>query len=182
MLLTNRPDIYERCLTLRDHGRSPQGRLFWNTEIGYKYKMSSMQAALGLAQLERVDELIQRKREIFSRYQMALQELPGITLNQEADGILNTYWMVSIILDPSFNLPKEKLMAALHPLNIDTRPVFYPLSSLPAYESVVASKPYAQKNPVAYHLGHYGINLPSGFNVSNSDIAYISACLYKVVS
>ena len=65
MLVTDRDDIHHRVLFLRDHGRKPGDNLFWNTEVAYKYKMSSMQAALGLAQLERIDELIERKREIF---------------------------------------------------------------------------------------------------------------------
>lgn len=65
MLVTDRVDIYNDCLFLRDHGRKPGDKMFWNTEVGYKYKMSSMQAALGLAQLERVEEIVSRKREIF---------------------------------------------------------------------------------------------------------------------
>jgi len=66
MLATDNKDLYDRCLALRDHGRAPGEKMFWNAEVGYKYKMSSMQAALGLAQLERIDELVERKRQIFS--------------------------------------------------------------------------------------------------------------------
>src|SRR5665647_807553 len=72
MLVCNREDIYRRVLFLRDHGRSPGDKMFYNTEVAYKYKMSSMQAALGLAQLERIDELVERKREIFKCYRKEL--------------------------------------------------------------------------------------------------------------
>jgi perosamine synthetase len=66
MLVTDREDIYQRVLQLRDHGRRPGDTLFWNYEVAHKYKMSSMQAALGLAQLERIEELLARKVETFS--------------------------------------------------------------------------------------------------------------------
>lgn len=81
MLVTDREDIYHRVLFLRDHGRQPGDKMFWNTEVAYKYKMSSLQAALGLAQLERIEELVARKREIFAWYQQELGDIEGITLN-----------------------------------------------------------------------------------------------------
>jgi len=84
MLVTNREDVYRRGLFLRDHGRNPGDKMFWNAEAAYKYKMSSMQAALGLAQLERIDELVERKRQIFNWYKSELGSIPGITLNYEA--------------------------------------------------------------------------------------------------
>ena len=99
MLVTNREDIYQRVLFLRDHGRKPGDKLFFNTEVGYKYKMSSMQAALGLAQLERIEELVDRKRQIFSWYQSELDSISGLTINYEPDNVKNTYWMVTAIFD-----------------------------------------------------------------------------------
>ena len=99
MLVTDHEDIYRRSLFLRDHGRNPGDKMFWNTEVAYKYKMSSMQAALGLAQLERIDELVERKRQIFNWYQSELSNINGITLNYEAPETKNTYWMVTVVLD-----------------------------------------------------------------------------------
>ncbi len=81
MLVTDNPELYNRCLLLRDHGRQAAGKMFWNLEIAYKYKMSSMQAALGLAQLERINELIEKKRVIFQWYQEDLKDHKVITLN-----------------------------------------------------------------------------------------------------
>ena len=92
---------------LRDHGRQPGDKSFFNERIAYKYKMSSMQAALGLAQLERIDELIARKREIFSWYRRELEGIEGVTLNHEAPGTMNTYWMVTAVLDEKYGLKKE---------------------------------------------------------------------------
>lgn len=80
--------------------------MFWNTEVAYKYKMSSMQAALGLAQLERIDELVERKRQIFNWYKSELGNIQGITLNYEAPDTKNAYWMVTVVFDEKFGLKK----------------------------------------------------------------------------
>ena len=98
MLVTNNENIYERVLFLRDHGRQPGSRLFWNSEVAYKYKMSSMQAALGLAQLERIDELLAKKQQIFDWYEEKLIGNDLFTLNYQGPQIRNTYWMVTIIV------------------------------------------------------------------------------------
>src|SRR5258706_618749 len=102
LLATNDESLFQRVLFLRDHGRSPGDRMFYNTEVAYKYKMSSMQAALGLAQLERVEELLARKRQIFEWYRSFLTGQPGITLNAEPYGCLNRFRMVTNVIDPVF--------------------------------------------------------------------------------
>ena len=83
MLVTDDSEIYQRCRFLANHGRAPEGKMFWNTEVAYKYKMSAMQAALGLAQLERINELVQKKREIFFWYKARLQDIADLMLNVE---------------------------------------------------------------------------------------------------
>ena len=113
MLVTNDEKLYKRCLFLRDHGRVPGDVMFKNEEVAYKYKMSSMQAALGLAQIERVEELVAKKREIFSWYKEELADIFGIALNCEKENVRNTYWMVSIVLDAKLGIKKETLMAYL---------------------------------------------------------------------
>ena len=133
MLVTDDQALYERARTLGNHGRLPGSKMFWNGEVAYKYKMSSMQAALGLAQLERLEELIARKRETFAWYREELDGVAGVTLNAEAEGTRNVYWMVTVILDATLGIEKEPLMANLKEQGIASRPFFYPLSSLPAY-------------------------------------------------
>src|SRR6266404_5702168 len=107
MLVTDDEALHRRVLFLRDHGRRPGDKQFWNTEVAYKYKMSSMQAALGLAQLERIGELIERKREIFAWYRQELEGIEEITLNHELPEARNAYWMVTAVLDAKYgiNLP-----------------------------------------------------------------------------
>jgi perosamine synthetase len=129
MLVTGREDLFKRIQVLRDHGRQPGDRMFFNTEVAYKYKMSSMQAALGLAQLERIDELLERKRQQFEWYKEGLAGIQGITLNAEPAGTRNAFWMVTIVLDQKFGLNKMRLIELLAEQGMDSRPFFHPLSA-----------------------------------------------------
>jgi perosamine synthetase len=179
MLVTDSDKIRDRVLFLRDHGRQPGGRMFWNSEVAYKYKMSSMQAALGLAQLERVDELIVRKRQIFSWYREFLSSVDGLTLNTEIPGTLNTYWMVTVIVDSALGLEKEYLIEMMKAEEIDCRPFFYPLSSLPAYEK--QAQHAQERNCVSYRLSPYGVNLPSGLQMTQEGVARVCSALKSAI-
>jgi perosamine synthetase len=182
MLVTDKDDVRQRVLFLRDHGRKPGDTAFFNTEVAYKYKMSSMQAALGLAQLERIEELIERKRQIFAWYQEELAEVEGITLNREPMGTKNTYWMVTVILDHKFGIKKEGLIELMSTRNIDCRPFFHPLSSLPAYGHLSQAKEARKRNQVSYQISPYGINLPSSLSITKEEIVYVCEVLKDVVS
>ena len=182
MLVTNRTDLFDRAGCLRDHGRAPGDRFFFNREVAFKYKMSAMQAALGLAQLERIEELVQRKREIFDWYREELAAHPLITLNAEAPGTKNTYWMVSAILAPDTNLEKRDLMSAMADAGIDTRPFFHPLSSIPAYAGHPQALAAAQRNRVSYEITPRGINLPSGLNLDRDTVHHVCETLRSILA
>lgn len=182
MLVTDREDVYRRSLFLRDHGRSPGDKMFWNAEVAYKYKMSSMQAALGLAQLERIDELVERKRQVFNWYQSELGDIQGITMNYEAPDTKNTYWMVTVILDKKFGVEKDVLMTLMSEKGIDGRPFFYPLSSLPAYQDLEQAKQAHQRNKNAYKISPYGLNLPSGMNMTKEKVGCVCDVLKSIIN
>ena len=177
ILLLDDEAAYWRCLKLRDHGRDPGDMMFWNRTIGHKYRMSSMQAALGTAQLERLPELIARKRAIFDWYRRELGNLPGVTLNSEARDVFNVYWMVTVVLDPHLGWTKEKLVPTLRAHNIDCRPFFYPLSMQPAYESFPTAAVARERNLVSYAVSPYGINLPSALSLTEDQVAFVAAKL-----
>ncbi len=179
MLLTDDEEIYQKCLFLRDHGRDLGGRLFYHTEVAHKYKMSSMQAAMGLAQLERIDELLERKQEQFGWYKEALAGCEYLTLNYEMPDVVSTYWMVTIIVDAKLGVEKEPLMQALSADDIDTRPIFYPLSSLPAYKDNPNSIKAQKRNVNAYAVAPYGINLPSAFSVTKEQVGIVAQSVLK---
>jgi perosamine synthetase len=182
MLLTDDDDLRARALFLRDHGRKPGDKMFFNHEVAYKYKMSSMQAALGLAQLERIDELLAKKRQIFSWYEAHLREVAGIRLNHGRPEARNVYWMVTAIVDEAFGLKKEELMQLMSRHNIDCRPFFFPLSAITAYQETEQAQLARARNEVAYRVTPYGINLPSGLNLTESQVAYVCKTLRTVLA
>jgi perosamine synthetase len=181
MLLIDDDDAYHRCLFLRDHGRILGDKMFWNGEVAFKYKVSSMQAALGLAQLERIDELVSMKRQIFSWYQEELDGFEGVELNGESPHIKNTYWMVTAILNQKFGLQKEEVMRLLSEKKIDSRPFFYPLSSLPAYQRLPQINDLQFRNTVSYKVSDYGINLPSGLDLTVEKVKYVCQSLRDIL-
>lgn len=172
MLVTDDEAIYSRANILRDHGRKPGDFSFFNSEVAFKYKMSGMQAALGLAQLERIDELVDKKRCIFNWYLKELGSVSDLTLNYEPSNVKNSYWMVSAIIN-NRTIDKEALRKHLSDRGIDTRPFFHPLSSLPAFSYMCDSNLMKIKNPVSYKLSPSGINLPSGMNLTEEMVSRI---------
>ncbi len=182
MFVTNDDHLHERVMTLRDHGRPPGDKLFLNTEVGFKYKMSALQAAFGLAQIERVEELIARKRQIFDWYKTELKDVDGITLNAEPQGTINSYWMVTVIADPSYGMDKFALMEAFKERNIDTRPFFSPLSSLPAFTDRQESSAHMPECPVGETIAKFGINLPSGYHMTEETTGIVCCALKEILA
>ena len=171
MLLLDDASLYERCCFLRDHGRPPGDRYFQNTEVAYKYKMSDLQAALGHAQISRLDELVARKRQIFSWYAEGL-DIPGTKLNYEPSDVFNTYWMTSLVWDDTYAFSKFDLMKYLQDRGIDTRPFFSQLSRIPAYKGRFRTEQSSQNNRVAIRLSECGINLPSALTLTKEQVVY----------
>ena len=181
MLLTDDADFFARCQFLRDHGRTPGDVSFRSTEVAFKYKMSAMQAAMGLAQVERLDELLTRKREIFGWYREYLADTLTITLNGEDDGVLNSFWMVTAIFPKGFRLDKPALMAAFKEYGVATRPMFDPLSDLPAFSAMPQAAAARARNRVSYEIAPRGVNLPSGFNLAREDVMRVCAALKEIL-
>jgi perosamine synthetase len=169
--------LRDRVLRLRDHGRAPGDTMFINEEVGWKYRMSSMQAALGLAQLERLDELVEGKRRVFGWYREMLEGWNEGTLNPDVPGLYNSYWMSTVVLDSRLGVAKEALVPALRTAGIDSRPFFSPLSSLPAFCRTEQAKVARARNGIAYELTPFAVNLPSALNLSRDDVARVCETL-----
>ena len=182
MLVTDRTDLYERSLVLRDHGRTASNfKFFYNTEVAFKYRMSNMQAAFGLAQLERIDELVAKKRQIFSWYAERLRDVPGLQLNAEPADIFHTFWMVSIVLGAEYGLTNRELMARFDAEAIDTRPFFHPLSGLPAFSETPQAKAAQARNRVAYDVSPRGMNLPSAMLLTEAQVDRVCSVLKSIL-
>jgi perosamine synthetase len=181
MLVTSREDLHKRVLSLRDHGRPPGDKRFINTEIAYKYRMSAVQAALGLAQLERLDELVAGKRRIFAWYARELGGAPGLLLDEAGEGVEHARWMVNAFLDPSLGLDKDELLELLDARGIDARPVFRPLSSLPAYAGHADAAKARRMNRESYRISPYGVSLPSALCLTEASVARVCESLKAIV-
>ena len=181
MLVTDDSALFERVLFLRDHGRPPGDRMFRNTEVAWKYKMSPILAALGLAQVERMEELVARKREIFAWYQAGLADVAGLRLNAEPEGTRNSYCMSTVLFDRELGLEKEDVMARLAERGIDTRPFFNPLSSLEAYSASPQAAAARSKNKISYEISPRGINLPSPLSLREEEAERVSAEIRRLV-
>lgn len=155
MFVTDNADLFERTLTLSNHGRTrAQIRQFWPEVVGYKYKMSNIQAAIGCAQMERISELIARKRDILHYYRETLEQREGVAMNPEHLGTVNGAWMPTVVFDPRTGVTRERARRAFAVENIDARVFFYPLSGLSMFESEL-------ENRWAWDISGRAINLPS---------------------
>lgn len=169
MFVTNDPDLYELVLTLSNHGRTRgQSKQFWPDMVGFKYKMSNIQAAIGCAQMQRIEILTRVKREIFTMYQDCLKDLP-IRMNPEPEGCTNGYWMPTFVVEDGTSFNRDKLIDVLKAKGVDARVFFWPLSSTPAGGRKAFEKPYLSET---IHLR--SLNLPSSHNLSDDEAHFIS--------
>lgn len=174
IFVTDDDALYERVLTLSNHGRSrDESRQFWPRQMGFKYKMSNLQAAIGCAQLERIDELVAGKRSVFEHYSRRLHDLP-LRMNPEPPGTVNGFWMPTIVVDADVPFDREALLASFKAANIDGRSFFWPLSSLPMFKPCPA-------HAVSHSLSARALNLPSYHDLSPGEIdrvvAYVIAAI-----
>lgn len=171
MFVTDDPALFERVLTLSNHGRArEQTKQFWPDMVGYKFKMSNIQAAIGCGQIERVVELTDRKRSILSYYRSRLQSKPGLQLNPEPQHVLNGAWMPTVVFAAGMGVSREMLQQAFKASGIDARVFFHPLSSLSMF------KPQTQ-NSIAWDIPTRSINLPSYHDMTQGDMDDVIAVI-----
>jgi perosamine synthetase len=174
VFVTDDDALYEKVLVLSNHGRAPdETRQFWSETVGFKYKMSNLQAAIGCAQMERIEDLVAAKRQVFAHYAEQLSDLP-MQMNPEASGTTNGYWMPTVVVNQGIPFDREALLAGFKADNIDGRVFFWPLSMLPMFKS----KP---ENMVGYGLYKRAVNLPSYHDLSVEEmdqvVTHIRRCL-----
>jgi len=177
MLLTDDVDLYEKCVPLRDHGRRPTTKPYFNEMVAYKYMPFNVQAALGLAQFRRIEELVKIQRHHYEFYRNELSDL-DVQFNHEPENVFNSAWITGMVVGQEYNLNKHELMAALSEIGVPSRPFFYPLSSIPAFE---LENVYNHKNNIAYDVSSRGINLPGAANLTDDQLKFISDGIRKVL-
>jgi perosamine synthetase len=161
-----------RARQLRSHGMQPDRR-YWHDQIGYNFRMTNLQAAIGLAQMERIDELLDRKLAVCRIYREQLDGLPQLILPQERAGVLNSYWAFSVLIRGADAAIRDSVMERLLHRGIETRPLFYPLHEMPPYAGFGRKKALATSRRLSYS----GITLPSSVNITEAEVLDVCASL-----
>ena len=171
MIVTDDSKIAKQIRLLRDGGRDRSINVYYHTVLGYNYAMTNLQAAVGVAQLERVKEFISKKRKIARLYKTLFRNFP-VEFSPELPGVKSNYWMSSIVLKKEAKISRDELISKLSEKGIQTRPFFVPMHKIPYMHT-------RQKLPVAEHLASNGINLPSGVKLSHGEVVYVAEAVKK---
>ncbi|MEO1395492.1 MAG: DegT/DnrJ/EryC1/StrS aminotransferase family protein [Cyanobacteria bacterium J06634_5] len=184
MLTTDDEALYNRALHLRSQAMSPTQR-YWHTEVGFNYRMTNLQAALGFAQMKRINEFVQKKKTIFHWYQQWLSaqghRLPvqAVRLNRTAPWAQNVFWQVCLEVDGWSTLERDRFLVLLAEQGIESRPYFYPISDMPMYAATAR-----YETAIAHRVSQQGLNLPSYFDMTQEDVETVSSaithCLKRV--
>jgi len=167
MIVTDNKDLAEKIRILRDHGMDPE-RHYWHTVLGYNYRMTNIQAALGVAQMEHIEQIVEQKRRNAALYVKGLQDISGITLPPEATWAKNIYWLYSILIDEEeFGMSSKELGAQLKKRGIETRPLFPPVHQQPIYNT-------GQSLPMCEKISRCGLSLPSSATLNGDEIENIT--------
>lgn len=176
MLVCNDHNIAEKCKKLRNLAFEPKGRRFMHHEIGWNYRMTNLQAALGVAQLEKIELHIQRKREIGKQYREALEDLKGFQLPLENTKYAeNIYWVFGLVAESEAQ--QEAMVKKLNDAKIGTRPFFWCMHEQPVFKKMGLFK--NERYPVAEKLARTGFYIPSGLGLKNEEIKEVSKTLLK---
>jgi perosamine synthetase len=166
MVLTNDKAVADKARRLKGQGLA-EGREYWHDIIGYNYRLTNICAALGVAQLEKIDSFLKAKLEVANSY-MDLLDKTNVRFHKEADGVAHSYWMCSILVnDP---IKREPLRKRLADVGVETRPLFFPIHTMPMYLSDSAY-------PIANDLSARGLNLPSWPGLEVNDIKLITSTI-----
>ena len=174
MITTNDEELYKKMMLLKTQGVSADKR-YWHVITGYNYRMTNMQAAVGLGQLENINWHISARRRIASLYEKYLGNNNMVKFQKVPEGYESVYWMNNVILQDSVKKDRDQVMAEMEAKNIEMRPVFYPMHIMPPFydESV--------KLPVAEKLAARGISLPSHALLSEEEVKYVCDCLKEII-
>ncbi len=168
MLVTNDEKIAEKARLLKDQAYEKKRR-FWHQQVGFNYRLTNLQAALGLAQFERINEFVETRRKNAHLYNSLLADVECLRLPPEAEWAKNVYWMYSILVQEGYGLSRDALIAKLTEAGIESRPFFFPVHLQPAYSDFFNKASY----PVAQCLSDTGLNLPSGNTLTEREITRV---------
>ncbi len=177
MVVTNNDGVAQKARLLKDLAFSTEKR-FLHLSIGFNYRMTNIQAAIGLAQLEKINDLVAARRRNAHYYNRLLKDVPGITLPVERKEAKNVYWMYGILIEDEFGLSRNELMVSLKEKGIETRSFFYPMHQQPAFQEMGLFA--GEKYPVTEALAQKGLYLPSGSGLKNEEIEEVCQTIKEI--
>ncbi len=180
MVVTDDPRLADKARRLKDLAHSP-GKRFLHTEVGFNYRMTNLQAALGVAQLKRINSHIKKKRWMAKEYEKGLKDIPGLRLPIEKPWAKSVYWMYAILVEKEFGCSRDQLMNRLKKRGVDTRSFFVPMHQQPVFAGGRFKAKQFGPFPVAEKLSEQGFYLPSGLTISQDQIQFISRQIKKLV-
>ena len=175
MITFENKEDYNKAKILRDHGMNPE-KIYWHEYIGYNYRMTNLQAAIGCAQIEKADHIIEKKINNANLFKHLLKNVAGISFVKEPKNVKNTFWLITILInEKKFGYNRNCVMRFLKDNNIDSRPVFYPIHEMPPY-----LKYKIGKFPNSTFVSENGLSLPSSCSLSEEKIKRICNCLIEM--
>lgn len=173
MVTFREPLFADRARRLRDHGMDPEKR-YWHPEVGFNYRLTNLQAAIGTAQLEQLDSFIERKVALGATYRRYLSDISCLYLPTERENVRNTYWLFSVVLDKSScEVTRDDLASQLLASGIETRPFFFPLHVMPPYLGLGRGRRF----PITEELAKQGLSLPSAVTLGRAEIEHVAGCI-----
>jgi len=177
MVVTNDDAVAERARRLKDLAHAPQRR-FLHTELAFNYRMTNVQAAIGVAQLEEIEKSIALKQKMAAAYHKWLADVRGLTLPCEKPWARNVYWMYAVLVEKEFGLDRDELMRRLREEGVDTRTFFVPVHQQPVFANDKESQ--EASFPVAEELSRFGLYLPSGLALTEAQIQAVCQAIKKI--
>lgn len=177
MIVTHRKDFYEKAKRLKDLSHSPSRR-FLHEEIGFNYRMTNVQAAIGLAQLEHIDTYIKKKQWMAKKYELLLHDIPELELPSQSPLVMSVWWMYAVTVSKNARYSRDQLTKKLNDAGIDTRDYFIPIHTQPAFTKQGLFQ--SCNAPVSLDLSNRGFYLPSGLTITQKQITYISDILHSL--
>ena len=176
IIVTDNEELYKQAALLSSMGRTDSQAVFWSDSIGYQYTIANLTAALALAQVERIDELLAKKRQIFNWYYERLKDVQGIKIIKEKKDCKSNYCYPSILLGNEIKVSRDDVLKKLKDLNIHCRPGFPRMSRFPLY-----AKDIRFANPQAEKVEKRGISLASAANLTHEDVDYVCDSLLNTI-
>jgi perosamine synthetase len=173
MIVTNDPEWADRARILRDHGMSKE-RKYWHPLVGFNYRLTNVQAAIGLGQMTKLEAILEKKRQIARYYHQKFEEVAGVVQPPEASWAKNVFWLYSIFLKPEVNKSRDELISSLALAGVESRPLFYPIHTMPPY---LGSGSF----PIAEKISARGISLPSGAGLTWGQIDTVVALVREFI-